>query len=320
MSWDHLLDQLTWLGGIATRDQLVVDKRTLRQAVEGGAVRRVSRGRYALPSVAEARVRAAAVGGVLSHVSAAVDYGWPVARGPMATHVTVPRGRRVRATPGVVIHRGTVQAGEWEAGRTDPIRTVLDCSRVAPFGQALAVADSALRCGSVSDEQLVRAAAQARGPGVPAARRVAGCASAAAANPFESGARAIAIDVPLLTVQPQVVIEGPGLWARVDLADLRWGLVLECDGYEFHSGPDRFARDRRRYTGLARLDWVVFAYVWQDVFQAAEQTTAELSDWVARQAALFPADRYPGGRPGFWSRTHRVPNDIQCPRGDGYVA
>lgn len=297
---EMLVDQLGWLGGIAARDQLAVSKRVLDTALALGIVRRVRRGCYALPAIAEARGRAAAWDGVLSHTSAAVAHGWPVARAPELPHVMLPRDRHVRRRPAdVICHTGRLLTGERRTGVTEPVRTVTDCARILPFGEALAVADSALRSG-VDPEELAHAAERIRGPGAARVRRVVGAASALAANPFESGLRAICLDIPLLDVQPQVHIAAPALAVRVDLADCRLGLVLEADGYEFHGRPEGFARDRRRYTALAQLDWVVFAYVWDDIFLAPEHTRAALASWAERHTQLFP-----GGRPGAWRSSWR---------------
>ncbi|WP_219106339.1 hypothetical protein [Austwickia sp. TVS 96-490-7B] len=305
---DPLLDQLIWRQGVASRADLVVSNRALRRAVADGRICHLARGRYALPSVARARAEAHRRSAVLSHLSAAVDHGWGVGQAPRRISVMVPRGRKVRRTDmgSLDIHYGLLTRGEIARGRTDPLRTVVDCARTLPWSEVLAVADSALRAGDVGAEELQRAGVRCRGRGAGQVRRVAESASAAAANPFESGARALGLEVPLLDLRPQVWIEVGSLRARVDLADLRLGLVVECDGYEFHGGSAGFVRDRRRYTQLTAADWVVFSLVWADVFVTAEQTRRCLAGWVERQP------RTPRRRPGVWDRTWSVPSDVQC--------
>ena len=61
------------------------------------------------------------------------------------------------------------------------------------FDEALAVADSALRSGAVTAEELRSASARLRGTGSRAARLVAQYADHRAANPFESVLRALAL-------------------------------------------------------------------------------------------------------------------------------
>jgi hypothetical protein len=66
---------------------------------------------------------------------------------------------------------------------TSPARTLLDCITGLPFDEALAIADSALRAGSITPSTLVALAATARGNGARQARRVATVADDRAANP-----------------------------------------------------------------------------------------------------------------------------------------
>ena len=77
-----------------------------------------------------------------------------------------------------------------------------------------------------------RVAACVQRRGRPQVRRVMAEARAEAANPFESTLRAIALDVPGLRVQPQVLIRTGSAWIRPDLLDRELRLVLEADGLE----------------------------------------------------------------------------------------
>ncbi|MDX6294410.1 MAG: hypothetical protein QOH50_3485, partial [Kribbellaceae bacterium] len=43
------------------------------------------------------------------------------------------------------MHWADLSVAEREAGVTEPLRTVLDCARTLPFGEALAVADKAVQ-------------------------------------------------------------------------------------------------------------------------------------------------------------------------------
>lgn len=110
---------------------------------------------------------------------------------------------------------------------------MLDCARDLPFDVALCVADSALRTGDLTEEQLHQAAAAARGPQADRVRRVAAYASGKAANPFESVLRALAL-VAGLPVIAQYEVECAGLVLHPDLANPLLGIVLEADSYEFH--------------------------------------------------------------------------------------
>jgi hypothetical protein len=153
---------------------------------------RVSRGHYQLASANEAAVAAARLHGTLSHLSAAQHHGWEIARDPDKPWIAVRRNRNLSPSHRRGVHlvysdaRGTA---------TDPILTVLDCARRLPFGEALTVADSALRHG-VDPVRLGTAAAAARGPGAGGCRRVVAEATPLEANPLESCFRAIALELP----------------------------------------------------------------------------------------------------------------------------
>ena len=96
-------------------------------------------------------------------------------------------------------------------------------------------------------------------------QRVARHARSRAANPPESVLRAIALDVPGLSVDPQVRLRYDGVYARVDLADESLQIVAEADSHEFHTERSAFARDCRRYDELTVRDWIVLRFTWEQV-------------------------------------------------------
>ncbi len=105
---------------------------------------------------------------------------------------------------------------------------MLDCARHLPFDEALAIADSALRWGVVTAEEL--GAFGARGAGAAKVRRVLRCADARAANPFESVLRAHCLDAGL-EVEPQGALDlGTGV-IHPDLVERRRRIALEADSW-----------------------------------------------------------------------------------------
>jgi len=256
-------DLLRDLGGVARRSTLlrVVDRRQLERALGAGQVVRDARGLYALPEADTARRIAARIGGALCLTSAALAHGWPVKTVPDKPHVLVGRGRKVPREARAVAH---VHIGDAPRGVTAPELTLLQCLRRLPYDEALAVADSALRCG-VGRRVLDRIAEDARGPGAPQIRRVCAAADARAANPFESVLRAICHDVPGLSVTPQVVITGDAFTVRPDLVDERLWLVLEADSFEWHGKRTALASDARRYNRLVVGGWMVLRFCYEDV-------------------------------------------------------
>lgn len=265
-------ERLLELGGIATRGTLLrsCERVDLDRAVVAGDIVRIARGRYALAVVDEDVRTTARLGGVLALTSAALHHGWAVKTVPDRPHLMFSRGRHVDAKErGAHIHWAELAPEDVDEGVTTPEVTLAHCLRRLPFDEALAIADSAMRAG-VPRSTLVRIAEEARGPGAVQMRRVAACASVEAANPFESVLRAIALDVPGLTVRPQVTIREPDIVARPDLVDVRLRIVAEADSFEWHGGRAQLSADARRYDLLVVNGWLVLRFSYEHVMTQAD--------------------------------------------------
>lgn len=219
---DRVVEALAVLGGSAATADLraLTSRRAVRAAVADGAVVQPRRGSVRLPVLDATPAAVHDLRAVRSHLSAALHYGWEVAAGPVQPMVTVPRSGHVASVDRdrVRLFWGDLSPAELAEGVTSPARTVVDCARTLPFGEALAVADSALRSGQVTHDELLLAADRGPRTGRSRALRVARTADGRAANPFESLLRAIALGVPGLRVEPQVHIgaasssEPPASW------------------------------------------------------------------------------------------------------------
>jgi hypothetical protein len=236
----------------------LVTRRDIEAALAAGDLVRLRRGVYGLSSEG-ARATAVAAGGCVSHLSAALHHGWKLKKVPDRPSITVPRNKP-RPDVDADLRWGTVLPYEREQGVTRPVRTVVDCARHHPYDEALCVADSALRSGLVTRAQLLKAAQGSPRTGRSRAIRVATDADGRSDNPFESCTRAICHGVDGLDVQPQVWVPGVG---RVDLADRRLGVLVECDSYEFHSDRAALRKDMRRYNEAARRGLVVLRFSWE---------------------------------------------------------
>lgn len=281
-------------GGIAEYCELVAatDWRTVRKAQQAGVIVRRHRGRYALPDgdavaspapldqtafdpqvlaarrserAALHRQKAQLLVATRSHRSAAEHYGLPVLVEPTVPEVIVPRGRELpQRAGGAILRRRSLTEDERREGVTAPLRTVLDCAADLPFAEALAAADSALRPDGdapalVARSQLLEGvdsvARQFRGR----VRRVIEAADGRAANPFESAIRALALEVPRLSVEPQVQIVVDDTGHQLDLcgrgtADRHRGrqLRLACHAQRLRCRLRPLHRtDRRRLAGAA---------------------------------------------------------------------
>jgi very-short-patch-repair endonuclease len=273
---------LSQLGGEASPSALraLASKSAVRTAIEQRQVLRIRQGVIALPQLHAAKAAARDANGAVSHLSAALLYGWAVKKEPGMPHVTVPRNRRLSPArrEGMTLHWGVLTPEELEGRLTSPERTVVDCARLLPFDEALSVADSALRSGLVNAAELRRTAGESSRIGRALVEAVVTAADGRADNPFESCLRAIALQINGLHVEPQVRIGSH----RVDLADPRLRLVLEADSREFHSKAEDFRKDVRRYTALVRDGWIVLRFLWDDVMNHPDEVEATIADVVRR--------------------------------------
>ncbi|MDN5795973.1 MAG: hypothetical protein L0H79_09525 [Intrasporangium sp.] len=268
-------ETLERLGGVATRAELLrsITHRQLEAAVRDGSVLRPRRNRYVSPQLETTRALAHELSAVASHRSAALEHGWKVKTTPEIPELTVPRGRKLtpEARAGAVLRTGVLTRQERKAGVTAPLATVFACARAMPFDEALAIADSALRSGTVRARELAAASRQVSGPGRPQVVRVLRHASPRAANPFESVLRAISLDVPGLDLVPQVRIQvADGLFVVPDLVDRVRRIVVEADSHEFHTKRRQLTADCWRYAELGLAGWRVFRFSWeQAMFEQA---------------------------------------------------
>jgi very-short-patch-repair endonuclease len=275
---------LIQLGGVATRAEWrkLVSPAEARAALSEGRVVRLNRWQVAVPDLDEAVRAAAALGGTVSHLSAAIRHGWKVKRPPLRPVVTLPRHRKPPSdAPEADVFYADLSDSDKRDGATGPVRTVIDCARSYERDVALCVADSALRSALVTRSQLLDAAQASPRTGRAKAIWVADHATDLAANPFESVLRDIALDVPGLDVRPQGWIGRAG---RADLVDEHLLVAIEADSWEHHGAPELFRRDVRRYTEFARLGWVVVRFVWEDVMQKPDLVRRHLTDVAAVRA------------------------------------
>lgn len=254
----RLVNTMERLGRVATRRQLLGRGFTgpqLTAAVRGGLVRRIRQGHYALPNADVAQLAAVRLGGRLGCLSAAKSYGlW--AGSEESVHVTLPanaarlrtnvplRGRVAALTPDrfrlpVVLHWHDVAVGRRTAGdawRVDLARALMDVASCASRRDVRATFESAIHAGllRLGDAQLLL-------DGALPPREVPMVLSAASG----SGAESHFIE--------ELVEQGLAFQQQVAFADIGYvdflvagRLVVEIDGYEFHSSKEQFELDRAR--------------------------------------------------------------------------
>ena len=240
----------------------------LGRALDAGAVLRPHRGVYLLPDTWPPLAAASRLGGTVSHTTAGRFYGFELLRPDSLHHVTVPRERKKEALDGVRIHRRDLGKGEVLASApvTSAERTCLDCFRLLPLRDAVALGDSALRKRRATREQLVGAAHGLRGTGSAAARAVTALLDPKAESVLESAGRVEMHLAGLPAPETQVVIQTPLGARRLDFLFREAGLGVETDGFETH-GLTRAAllSDCERHNGYTLSGLLVLRFGFEHV-------------------------------------------------------
>lgn len=242
--------------------QLGVTEHALKVGLASSRVNAAGKGGYALPDADPTIAAAVALSGVVSHASAAQLHGLELYVPPRFIEVTVSRGCRQRA-PGVRVHAADLALEDVEINQplTTVHRTVRDCARTMPLLPGVVLLDGVLR-----DERLVMAdlhalANSATGRGSGALRRAVAYVDALAGSRLETIMRLLLELLPGIAWETQVWIPGIG---PVDFLVNGW-LVLEPDGFQFHSNRAHYRRDRRRGNGLAEGCFVQLRFTYEDL-------------------------------------------------------
>ncbi|MFB9376909.1 DUF559 domain-containing protein [Kineococcus gynurae] len=269
------VEAVTVCGGAARWSRLVAlaSAWQVRRAVQAGELTRPQPGLLALPGCGPEVLAGTAVAGVLSCHSAAAAWELDLIDPPGRVHVTAPRGSR-RDWPSATVHR---RARGGLDGRTTVLDTVLDCFRCLPRRTALVPADSALRTGALTVDEL-RSAADALNRRDPA-RGLAPLVDPGSGSALESVARLDLLDAGY-PVRTQQVQQPAG---RVDLLLGGW-LVVEVDGYAFHAGPAQFAEDRRRDAELLAGGFSVLRFTFDQVLRQRDWYLGRIASMWERGA------------------------------------
>lgn len=271
----------------------VLRKQTSRRKIENalatGRIRKLKRGMYALPEVDAVLQAAALNSAALSHLSAVRYWQLPSLHPINSIWLTVGKNRHARFRDKLIeVRYADLRDDELETDQggirvTSPVKTVLDCSTVLSFVEALAIADGALRRGMVEPEALLRAAFGYRGRGSRQARSVAEHASAFPMNPFESALRGLCIEAGFSQFVPQLPVRDQQINYHLDLGDPVNRLALEADGFQWHGNRKALHRDCTRYNELVRRGWRVLRFSWESVMFEPEWVKSVIADALGPQ-------------------------------------
>jgi very-short-patch-repair endonuclease len=225
------------------------------------------RGRQVTPLILAAAAQLDVPGSVVAGPSAALWYGLPV-DGTVRWLWTGPRGRA--SVPGVRILRDPLAKVDICRADgipiTDPGRTVVDCLRLLPDDAALTVLDRALQQGWTHRGELFRRITEhAARHGTERAKRL-----LVGAGGTRSTAERLAVELLRRAgisgwVANAELHDQAGLVGYGDLVFRGARLVVEIDGWAYHSDRDRFQHDRTRQNRLVAAGWTVLRFTWDDL-------------------------------------------------------
>ena len=282
-------------GGVATTAQLLrtIGRARYESSVAHGRLVAVWTGVYARTQpTTEVRLRGLDLrAGELVAIclgTAATAHGFGTEETP-DLHVLTPLGHQLRSSDGLVVHRREGAPLAMVEGRpaTTAAWTAIEVARSLRRPRALATLDAALRSGTCTPTELTRAAAEHMGRrGIVAVRELIPLARPEAESPMESEARLAMYygGLPHPELQHEIVDRDGRLW-RVDFAWPGHRVAVEYDGYDWHSGPDDFARDRQKRAALIELGWTVISIVSDDVRTKHREMVRRIDHQLRRVAA-----------------------------------
>jgi very-short-patch-repair endonuclease len=245
-----------------------------------------------VPDSAALRAHAALLyagdGARFSHTTAAAIFGIDVGPQP-DIHVTVPYERAVRDQRWVITHRSRQLVGANVTTRrklpaTSASRTVLDLGTLLTRPALDSALADAIRGGHVTAGYVARRLRQVAGGGAKGVLiRVLKDFDPLMESILEREYAAVvmAAGLPVGRTQHEIS-DGPLLIARVDFAHVERRLVVEIDGYAYHSPREQFQRDRRRDSALNSRGWEVLRFVADDVRRRPAQMVEELRARLAK--------------------------------------
>ncbi len=254
---------------------------SIQGRVERGGLHRVHRGVYRVGHTAPldfdremAAVLACGTRALVSHASAA--YLWALGTRPDGdVHVSGP-DRRGRT--GIRLHRCRLSVGDAARCRGVPVtsvaRALVDmASEASSLELERAIAD-AFRRRLVTRTQLERELAGGR-PGATAIRAVLELEKGPALTRSEAERRLLdlirAAELPVPDHNVRV------FGSEVDMFWPEQGLVVEVDGFAFHSGRDAFERDRIRDARLVAANIRVLRVTWRRLVAKPHAIVADIA-------------------------------------------
>jgi len=263
----------------------------VQHRVAHGWLRRLHRGVYLVGPLEVQHTRAMAAtlsagrGALLSHYSAAVLWGLrPPREGPMEITVV---GREIRQRDGIRMHTVT-HLHPTDITRhhgipvTSPARTLLALATTATPRDLARATEEAQVQRRVSTHSLTEQFSR-----YPTHRGTAALRQTIRTDPKLTRSEA---ERRLLELIRAARLPDPEVNARVNgfEVDFLWrraALIVEVDGYAFHSSRSSFERDRRRDRELQAAGYRVLRFTWRELTEEREAVVATLTAGLLRRPA-----------------------------------
>lgn len=276
--------------GVVARAQLLaagMSPKAVRHRVETRRLTPLHRGVYRLGETETrltrlmAAVLAAGPTGALSHHAAAELHGFgPQRPGPI--DVTVTQGH-ARQKPGLRVHRARHidRVNIQGIPTTTPARTLLDLATVLPERDLHRAIEEAQIQRKLDHSSLAEAVDRAAGHHGARALRAAATATHEPALTRSEAERILMdvirrADLPIPRTNQRI-----GRY-EVDAVWHEQRLVVEVDGYAFHSTRHAFERDRRKQADLTAAGYRVNRITWRQLSEEREAVVARLATALSR--------------------------------------
>ncbi len=233
----------------------------------------------------------------LSHEEAARRHGIELVDDRGTVSVTVPRNHSRTKVPGWRIVRADLAPGDYVvvagATLTRPLRTVADLARTLPLGRAVAAADSSLRHKLLTVPELAGLGA-ATGRGAAHLRAVSAMVDPGSGSVLESLLRVLlaTAGVAAPTSQYEVHNDFSRVIATVDFCWPLARLIVEADGFAFHSNRKAYRADRVRMNELQVLGWRVLRFTWEDVMKRPAYIVSMVTSCLATSGSAPAAGHW----------------------------
>ena len=264
----------------------------IRRRVRSGQWRRVVGPVLAvatLPLTLAVRDRAAQLavpGSVLAGPSAARRWSIPVE--DSRTCLLVGPHAHPRVQGAIMIYEGLDPYDLWDRDGvpvTSRPRAIVDCLRMLREREGLTLLDRALQQGWISlDDLSTRARDRVGRRGTPRlvrlVRQVAGGSRSAAERLLARLLNRAGIVGWAANVE---ISDDRGVIGIGDVVLEKARVVIEADGFAFHTTPDRFQCDRERQNRLVAAGWTVLRFTWRDLTERPGHVVATVASVLDRR-------------------------------------